>query len=370
MRIIQHVRPAISFRLPDELAAEWQQAKRIMIIHGQDHPGSSVSDLLRSLSGDRRIIIMAENISHVTGAGVISSSNIVLSNSRNSSPALPDLIIHSGGQVVSKALTGYLRRADHIACWRLGCESNLIDTFRLVTRQIPLEAEVVYRAITGQPVPLPALSYQDEWIETARNVHAIAEGRIRHMPFSDVRVFSYILQRIPPETFLVLGNSSVIRYSQLFPADERLKYYANRGVSGIDGSLSTAAGLAFAAQKPTVILTGDMGFLYDSNALWNRELPANLRIVVINNGGGGIFHILKGPTEFPGFRPYIEAHHPVNMDNLAGAYGLDYYFAEDGLTLGKQWESFLNGRGRASIFEVKTDASISATTFRQLMVPD
>ncbi len=182
------------------------------------------------------------------------------------------------------------------------------------------------------------------------------------MPFSDVRVFNLIFQCIPPETILVLGNSSVIRYAQLFPANERLKYYANRGVSGIDGSLSTAAGLAFAAKKPTLILTGDLGFLYDSNALWNRELPANLRIVVINNSGGGIFHILKGPSEFPGFKQYIEAHHPVNMDNLASAYGLEYCFAGDGKALKKQWKSFLSGHAKASILEVKTDAAVSATS--------
>ncbi len=120
IRIIQHVQPHLSFRLPDELAAEWQQANRIMIIHGQDHPGSSVPQILAPLSADRRIIIMAENISHVTGAGIVSNSNLVLSNNRNSSPALPDLIIHSGGQVVSKALTGYLRRAENIPCWRIG----------------------------------------------------------------------------------------------------------------------------------------------------------------------------------------------------------------------------------------------------------
>lgn len=367
IRIIQHVQPHLSFRLPDELAAEWQQASRIMIVHGQDNPGSSVPQILAPLSADRRIIIMAENISHVTGAGIVSNSNLVLSNNRNSSPALPDLIIHSGGQVVSKALTGYLRRAENIPCWRIGSDTNLIDTFRLVTRRIPLQAEVVYRVLSEQPVPPSTSSYRDAWIDAAKNVDAITEGRISHMPFSDVRVFNLIFQCIPPETILVLGNSSVIRYAQLFPANERLKYYANRGVSGIDGSLSTAAGLAFAAKKPTLILTGDLGFLYDSNALWNRELPANLRIVVINNSGGGIFHILKGPSEFPGFKQYIEAHHPVNMDNLASAYGLEYCFAGDGKALKKQWKSFLSGHAKASILEVKTDAAVSAKAFRKLM---
>ena len=138
-----------------------------------------------------------------------------------------------------------------------------------------------------------------------------------------------------------MGNSSIIRYAQLSPSNERIKYYANRGVSGIDGSLSTAAGIAHASENLTLAITGDLGFLYDSNAMWNRKLPSNLRILVINNGGGGIFHILKGPSDQPGFKEYIEANHPVNLEKLAGAYGLDYLYAGKEAELDRQWGTFL-----------------------------
>jgi 2-succinyl-5-enolpyruvyl-6-hydroxy-3-cyclohexene-1-carboxylate synthase len=114
-------------------------------------------------------------------------------------------------------------------------------------------------------------------------------------------------------------------------------------------------------------ITGDLGFLYDSNALWNRELPPNLKILMINNQGGGIFHILKGPRDHPGFIPFIEAHHPVNIHKLADAYGLEYFFADDEAGLRNSWNAFMNDRGRASLFEVKTDAAISASAFRRLM---
>ena len=149
------------------------------------------------------------------------------------------------------------------------------------------------------------------------------------MPFSDSAAFGHLISSIPDDTLVVLGNSSVIRYSQLFSANPSAHYYSNRGVSGIDGSLSTASGIAFASSKLTLAILGDLGFLYDSNALWNRELPENLRILVINNQGGGIFHILKGPSEHPGFKKFIEAHHPVNIHKLAEAYGLKYFFAEN-----------------------------------------
>jgi 2-succinyl-5-enolpyruvyl-6-hydroxy-3-cyclohexene-1-carboxylate synthase len=367
IRIIQSLKPDISVRLPDNLIREWQLAQRIMIIHGQDNPGSPVSCILPSFSSDGRIIIMAENIANVSCNNLISNSNLVLVNSRNNGPAYPDLILHSGGQVVSKALTGFLRRAGNVSCWRIGTDRSLIDTFKLATRSIPLPAAAFYRALSECPGNAVSPSYRDIWIETATKVNDLAGEIIRDTPFSDLKVMNRIFQLIPAGTNLVLGNSSIIRYSQIFPAYSKVKYFANRGVSGIDGSLSAAAGIATATEDLTLAIVGDLGFLYDSNAMWNRKLPSNLRIIVINNGGGGIFHILNGPSDQPGFKNYIEANHPVNLKKLAGAYGLAYYFTDSEPELDHQWDAFMRDPGRTAVFEVKTDAATSAAAFRQLM---
>jgi 2-succinyl-5-enolpyruvyl-6-hydroxy-3-cyclohexene-1-carboxylate synthase len=170
-----------------------------------------------------------------------------------------------------------------------------------------------------------------------------------------------------PEIILVPGNSSIIRYVQLFDDGLQRKCFGNRGVSGIDGSLSSAAGIAFVSGKITLAILGDLGFIYDSNGLWNRKLPQNLRILVINNSGGGIFHILKGPSDQPAFKKFIEANHAVDLQKLSAAYGLDYYYADDENSLGTQWDTFLTDSGRAAVFEVKTDPVLSASTFRELM---
>lgn len=367
IRIMEYMIPDISVSLPDDMVREWQQAGKIMIIHGQDNPDTSLSGVFKSFSRDGRVIVLAENISHAAGSHSISNSNLVLVNSRSHSPAYPDLILHSGGQVVSKALTGYLRKAGHIPCWRIGSDSSLIDTFKLATRIIPLPPAAVYQAVAELDIPETSSSYRDSWLDTAAKVNKLATEIIRETPFSDLTVIDRVLQLIPDGTNLVLGNSSIIRYAQLSPVNSQIRYYANRGVSGIDGSMSTAAGIACASGELTLALTGDLGFLYDSNALWNRLLPANLKIVVINNGGGGIFHILKGPSDQPGFKKYVEANHPVGMEKLAAAYGLDYYYADDLAGLEDNWEPFLHGPGSAAVFEIKTNAGISASAFRHLM---
>jgi 2-succinyl-5-enolpyruvyl-6-hydroxy-3-cyclohexene-1-carboxylate synthase len=367
IRLINQEHLKITLNLPDELAVEWKNAHRIMIIHGQDIPDSEVASLLPLLSNDRRIIILAENIANISGEYILSNSNIALSSCRGNSPDFPDLILHSGGQVVSKALTGYLRRATNVKCWRIGNNQGIIDTFKQTTRFIPFSAATVYRTLVQTIRIETVFGYRETWLASAASANKAFEKSMQQAPFSDVHVFKRIFEAIPSGALIALGNSSIIRYSQLFPARATLSYYSNRGVSGIDGCLSTAAGMAYDSKKLTIFITGDLGFLYDSNALWNRELPASLRILVINNSGGGIFHILKGPSELPGFKKFIEAHHPVNIHKLAEAYGLDYLFADDESSLTNHCNAFMRKEGRATVFEVKTNAVVSALTFRQLM---
>jgi 2-succinyl-5-enolpyruvyl-6-hydroxy-3-cyclohexene-1-carboxylate synthase len=346
---------------------EWKQAKRIMIIHGQDHPGSMAIPGIQNLSEDGRVIVVAENISNIPGGQVIRNSNLILSRNRKASPEYPDLILHSGGQVVSKALTGYIRRAVNVKCWRIGNDHTIIDTFKLATRRIPFPAYAVYNALSGLSIAPAESSYRDSWLNLRQATSHQTVEIIRNLPFSDLKAIGQVCMSLPPEIILVQGNSSIIRYVQLFDDGYQRECFGNRGVSGIDGSLSSAAGIAFASGKITLAILGDLGFIYDSNGMWNRELPRNLRILVINNGGGGIFHILKGPSEQPAFRKFIEANHTVDLQKLSSAYGLGYFYADNELSLGAQWDTFLIDNGRAAVFEVKTDAVLSASVFRELM---
>jgi 2-succinyl-5-enolpyruvyl-6-hydroxy-3-cyclohexene-1-carboxylate synthase len=369
VRIIGLANPEIELRLPPELLEEWNQAGSIMIIHGQDHPGSPVIPYLQSLSEDSRVIVLAENIANVPGKKIIRNSNLLLSRNRKTGPEYPDLILHSGGQVVSKALTGYLRRAAKVKCWRIGNDHTLIDTFKLATRRIDFPAHTVYRALAMEKPEGAGFTYRDSWLKTGRTASNEALQLIHEMPFCDLKVFGHVFKSLPPELILVPGNSSIIRYVQLFDDGQPRECFGNRGVSGIDGALSSAAGIAFASGKKTLAILGDLGFVYDSNGLWNRELPPTLRILVINNGGGGIFHILKGPSDQPSFKKFIEANHTADLQKLCASFGLGYFYANDENSLSAQWDAFLMGNGRAAVLEVKTDPVSSASAFRELMQP-
>lgn len=367
LHLSQRVIPLANPELNAELAKEWNDARSILIVHGQDTPGSETSLVIPALMSDPRVVVVAENIANIASPGIFSSSNLMLSNARGNNPPYPDLVIHSGGQVVSKALTGYLRKAAHVRLWRVGTDSMLVDTFKQAVRHIYCSSHAFYRALTAMLQKGKPTEWLNQWCQLAETSRLKLDETLSQSPFSDSLVFRHICDSIPDNTLVALGNSSVIRYTQLFSSNLLAHYYANRGVSGIDGSLSTASGIALASGKITLALMGDLSFLYDSNALWNRELPPNLRIVVVNNQGGGIFHILKGPSEKPGFKKLVEAHHPVNIHKLAEAYGLQYHFAGDLTSLTAVWPDFLNKNHEASVLEIKTNPAISATVFRKLM---
>ena len=153
---------------------------------------------------------------------------------------------------------------------------------------------------------------------------------------------------------LHLSNSSAIRYAQLFGIDPSIQVFCNRGTSGIDGSTSTAIGAALASERPTVLIAGDIGFLYDSNALWNQYIPKNFKIILINNGGGGIFRILPGHEETPVFNTFFETTHHLTAEHLAKMYGFEYSTATDETSLENSLGALYAQNEKPAILEIFT----------------
>src|SRR3712207_3297645 len=112
--------------------------------------------------------------------------------------------------------------------------------------------------------------------------------------YSGMSAVGGLIKSLPESCALHLANSSAVRYAQLYPIPSAVEVCGNRGTNGIEGSLSTAIGYAACSDKLNFVVIGDLSFFYDMNALWNGHIGANLRILLLNNGGGGIFHTLPG----------------------------------------------------------------------------
>ena len=177
-----------------------------------------------------------------------------------------------------------------------------------------------------------------------------------------------ILQSAPSHTVIHLGNSATVRNSQLVSARGDMEYYSNRGISGIDGSLSAAVGAAMGSDRLHLLLLGDLSFVYDSNALWNEKFPENLKIVVLNDGGGGIFRLLDGPDRMAFFEEFSVTHHPVSLELLSGAFGRSFGRAGDFNELERLLGSLFSAGTGLSVLEVDTTASENSRIFKELFI--
>ena len=139
----------------------------------------------------------------------------------------------------------------------------------------------------------------------------------------------------------------------------------NRGVNGIEGSLSTAAGFSLIATLPTYCVIGDLSFFYDSNALWNQNLHGNFRILLLNNGCGGIFNKFSGLQNSPAKKPLVMASHRTSAKGLCQSYGIEYRaihnLEELNGTAMQEWMT--SDFDRPSLLEVFTDAETDTHEF-------
>jgi 2-succinyl-5-enolpyruvyl-6-hydroxy-3-cyclohexene-1-carboxylate synthase len=145
-----------------------------------------------------------------------------------------------------------------------------------------------------------------------------------------------------------------VRYAQLFDIDATIELFCNRGTSGIDGSTSTAIGTSVVAQKQTMLITGDLSFFYDSNALWNNYIPTNFRIIIVNNNGGGIFRILPGSKNTNNFDTYFETIHTHTAKQLAEMYHFEYQTVSDQGSLQDVLKTFYDNSEQPKILEIFT----------------
>jgi 2-succinyl-5-enolpyruvyl-6-hydroxy-3-cyclohexene-1-carboxylate synthase len=286
--------------------------------------------------------------------------------SENKADFRPDLLITIGGTCVSKPLKQFLRQNKPENHWHLSLSCQHYDTYQSLTRIIALEATSFFLQLSEKAISKDN-RYLQRWQKKEQQVKKLRDEFIQKAGFCDLAVFSTILKKIPENTVIHLGNSSPVRYAQICDAARNVQYYGNRGTSGIDGSLSTAVGFASASDKINTIILGDLGFFYDSNALWNNYTGANLRIIVIHNGGGNIFSMIKGPGESPAFNKFFFTENKTSAKGIAQTYELDYFQADDESELEKQLHYFYSEKQqKAAILEIFTDAELNAKVFREL----
>ena len=339
---------------------QWSKAKKILIILGQMPETYLSIEQWQPILADPSVAILVENTSNLIHFERFCHSidkTLALIPEGEEESYKPDLLISMGGAIISKRIKKFFRSHQPKWNWRVGNFPFIEDTYQSLTHSFEVHPNKVLKTI-GEINPQFQSNYGSKW----KQLDFIASDRMQmylcDAPFSDLKAFELILDTIPDGSNVHMGNSSVVRYCQLFNPVRGMRYYSNRGVSGIDGSTSTALGVALASQnRLNVMISGDISFLYDSNALWNKYWPKNLRVIVITNGGGGIFKIIEGPSKTAQL-DYFFAETAVDLKSLCQAYGLNHLSVSNEEELLDACVDFYSEKEEAPvILEVKTNTA-------------
>jgi 2-succinyl-5-enolpyruvyl-6-hydroxy-3-cyclohexene-1-carboxylate synthase len=282
---------------------------RCMLIAGQ-MPANCPLDAITGETLSRRFAFFAEHTSNLPNfiPAVRNSDTILYATPKDLWKELsPDLLITYGGDIISKRLKNFLRSYPPKEHWHISESGEVVDLFGVLTTIIETEPYSFLQKIAGLPVN--PTSYPLQWWNLSDKTPQ------PEFSYSEQSAIGTLLKMLPEKSVLHLGNSSPLRYAHLFSIPNNTNVFCNRGTSGIEGSLSVAAGYASASDKLNFVVIGDLSFFYDMNALWNGHIGNNLRIMLLNNGGGEIFHAL------PGLEMTEQAHRFVTGTHSASAKG-------------------------------------------------
>jgi 2-succinyl-5-enolpyruvyl-6-hydroxy-3-cyclohexene-1-carboxylate synthase len=281
------------------LLTVFNSSLKILVLCGQMPKDNSLQNILDKLSDLPSVAIMVENTSNLVNQKFIHCIDRTINsiNDENKLDYIPDLLITLGGAIVSKRIKAFFRLNPPKHHWKVGENNLYMDTFQTYPTVIASKPSIFLKELFSHCLQTNSSRYKEQWKQLDFLIELKHRDFLSANQYSDLAVFDLVLDTIPDGSTLHMGNSSVVRYCQLFDPVSTICHTANRGTSGIDGSLSTAVGYALVKPEQLhVCITGDVSFFYDSNALWNHHLPSNLRIILVNNSGGGIFKIIPGPA--------------------------------------------------------------------------
>ena len=318
----------------------WSKASKKMILVGVNAPNSIDKKILQFLANDDSVVVFTETTSNLHHDQFFPSIDKIIAplEDEGLENLQPEILLTFGGMIVSKKVKAFLRKYQPKHHWHVD-KINANDTFFSLSKHFQYPVNQFFKELLKNKI-LTNSSYKSYWSNIKLHRQLEHEKYLENCEYSDLKVFNKLLQSLPNNAIVHSGNSSAIRYMQLFDINKSLQVYCNRGTSGIDGSTSTAIGASVVSKSQTVLITGDLSFFYDSNALWNNYIPNNFRIILINNGGGGIFRILPGHKNTENFDTYFETKHNLTAKQLCDMYHITYQEANSISNLEDKLQNF------------------------------
>ena len=322
-----------SMDIPDA----FHKAKRPMIVIGQLAHGTVSHETIRSLS--EKYVVMSEPLSNPSYMTIhfdeairyIVSDNSSINDDEDDKTAYyPDYVIYVGDTLVSKPARRFLRNAKAPSCLITPDAADIHDPLMTLTDIVECDTDSInalLASLCDAPDTDERCRFHDRWQSflDAYAAHADAYAP-EYSQMATVKYFEEQLADLDIDICVHYANSSAVRLACIYAQHY---VWCNRGVNGIEGSLSTAAGFSLATPDMTVCVIGDLSFFYDQNALWNSNLRGNLRIILLNNRGGGIFRQLPGLSDSPAADDLVMASHENTAQGICTQNDIGYMSAKN-----------------------------------------
>jgi 2-succinyl-5-enolpyruvyl-6-hydroxy-3-cyclohexene-1-carboxylate synthase len=397
-----------------DLRRQLRAANRVLVVTGQHTDSPTLSAALYEFAQARQVAVVADSIANLSDVPTVRHHDVFLAglSSTQKADLQPDLLITFGQSLISKSLKLFLREAAPAQHWHLQAAGEAADTFRSLTRVIRVQPSVFFQqlavyetkdynrsessspasflslrevqkvrgetdALEASDSPAPLGSVPPEPVEvpltwqvaeTAATSFLSQFFAAEDQPFNEFSAFNLALASLPEGTALHLANSMAVRYANIIGLAEgyQIDVFANRGTSGIDGCTSTAVGSSLAQPgRPVVLLTGDVAFFYDRNAFWHNYPVPDLRVVLFNNHGGGIFRLIDGPRQQPELEEFFETRQPLTAENLCRDFNLRYLPVSSFDELKAALPVFFAAESGAAVLEIFTDSKTNAAFFEE-----
>lgn len=330
----------------EALLEEASALPRRLILLGQQ---SAPSPMLAKLAEDKKFAVVGEHIANAPFADC-NRPDVLLGNNPDADWS-PDLLITCGGDVISKRLKKLLRSNPPKAHWHISADGEVVDSFCALTRVLEGDPEEFWDLLAA---------FAEDGDDTYRTRWQTEPAAFLEDEFCGMKLVGELMKNLPAGSVLHLGNSSAVRYAQLFPMPQGIQVECNRGVNGIEGSVSAAAGHAMATpEKLHFLIIGDLSVFYDLNGLLIAQQCPNLRILLLNNQEGGIFGTLPGVPDCP----QIRAPHGESIMGWCGCN----FCCKQVLTAG-HWEealkALLSTEPEPVLVEIFTETSLDAAILK------
>lgn len=336
---------------------------KILIIYGQNFRADvELIEAVEYFFQKYDCVVATELISNLWSEGTVNLHRVFQFHAGDFlDQAKPEIVITLGGNYVSNIkgrLKGDKWQFEH---WLVSDDGMVADPFRKLTYIFECGSKMFFRymAELGGDDILEH-SYYDIWKKNEKQFAWPSRE------YNDVYLVSEFMKRIPEHSLLHIANSTSIRIAELFGVKESVDVYCNRGTNGIDGSLSAFMGAASETKGLCFLLIGDLSFFYDMNGLWNRYIGKNIRILLSNNSGAGIFHYTRSKKSMPTLDNLIGAEHDGKAKMWVESRGFLYLSAYDIEEFEEGIIKFFDiNIDRPVFFEVFTDKEIDAEALKK-----